>query len=187
MGAKKKSSSSEKQLKATNKKLKAKLDRADAKASRWQKKAKKHQVALAASQKRVTRLEKKLAEARRTATQSSVTRDVLSAPTEVVAAETSDTAGQPTSTPDMSWTVVRLRAEARARDLTGLSSKPKAQILAALSGVGRTHADEQRRLTMERQANRCFEARVNGSRRPRHRGGSRIRHPRDRARPRSTR
>ena len=131
MGAKKKSSSSEKQLKATNKKLKAKLDRADAKASRWQKKAKKHQAALAASQKRVTKLEKRLAEARRTPSQPSAYE--LPSPTEVVAAETSDTAGQPTSTPDMSWTVVRLRAEARARGLTGLSSKPKAEILAALT------------------------------------------------------
>ena len=40
MGAKKKSSSSEKQLKATIEKLKAKLKSADAKATRWQKKAK---------------------------------------------------------------------------------------------------------------------------------------------------
>ncbi len=133
MGAKKKSSSSEKQLKAVNKKLKAKLDRADAKASRWQKKAKKHQAALAASQKRVTKLEKKLAEARRTASRPSVPRDELPAPTEVVVVETSDAARLPASTPDMSWTVVRLRAEARARGLTGLSSKPKAEILAALT------------------------------------------------------
>ena len=133
MGAKKKSSSSEKQLKATIKKLKAKLKSADAKASRWQKKAKRHQAALAASQKRVTKLEKKLAEARRTASGPSATRDELPSPTEVVAAETSDAAGQPTSTPDMSWTVVRLRAEARARGMTGLSSKPKAEILAALT------------------------------------------------------
>ena len=109
------------------------MERADAKASRWQKKAKQHQAALAASQKRVTKLEKKLAEARRTASQPSVNGDELSSPTEVVAAETSDAAGQPTSTPDMSWTVVRLRAEARARGLTGLSSKPKAEILAALT------------------------------------------------------
>jgi lysophospholipase len=134
MGAKKKSSSSEKQLKTTIKKLKTELERADAKASRWQKKAKQHKAALAASQKRVTKLEKRLAEARRTASEPGVTRDALAAPTEIVVAETSDAAGQPTSsTPDMSWTVVRLRAEARARGLTGLSSRPKAEILAALT------------------------------------------------------
>jgi hypothetical protein len=119
--------------KKTIKKLKAKLKRADAKASQWRKKAKRHQAALAASQKRVTKLEKKLAEATRPASQPSATSDELPPPTEVVMAETSDADGQPTSTPDMSWTVVRLRAEARSRGLTGLSSKPKAEILAALT------------------------------------------------------
>ena len=133
MGTKKKSSSSEKQLKATIKQLKATLKRADAEASRWQKKAKRHQAAFAASQKRVTKLEKKLAEARRTPSQPSANGDELPSPTEVVAAETSEAAGHRTSTPDMSWSVVRLRAEARARGLTGLSSKPKAEILAALA------------------------------------------------------
>jgi hypothetical protein len=122
MGTKKKSSSSEKQLKATIKQLKAALKRADAEASRWQKKAKRHQAAFAASQKRVTKLEKKLAEARRTPSQSTANGDELPSPT-----------GQPTAAPDVSWTVVRLRAEARARGLTGLSSKPKAEILAALT------------------------------------------------------
>ena len=133
MGTKKKSSSSEKQLKATIKELKAKLERAGAEASRWQKKAKRHQAAFAASQKRVTKLEKKLAEARRTPSRPSANGDELPSPTELVATEPSDAAGHPASTPDMSWTVVRLRAEARARGLTGLSSKPKAEILAALT------------------------------------------------------
>ena len=31
------------------------------------------------------------------------------------------------------WSVVQLRAEARARGLVGLSNKPKAELLAALS------------------------------------------------------
>jgi hypothetical protein len=35
--------------------------------------------------------------------------------------------------PDETWTVVELRAEARARGLVGMSSKSKAQLLAALS------------------------------------------------------
>lgn len=35
--------------------------------------------------------------------------------------------------PDESWTVVQLRAEARARGLAGMSSKSKGQLLAALS------------------------------------------------------
>ena len=35
--------------------------------------------------------------------------------------------------PDETWSVVRLRAEARARGLTGMWDKTKAQLLAALS------------------------------------------------------
>lgn len=35
--------------------------------------------------------------------------------------------------PDETWSVVQLRAEARARGLTGMSNKTKAQLLAALS------------------------------------------------------
>lgn len=46
--------------------------------------------------------------------------------------------GEPTSSddrvPDDTWTVVQLRAEGRARGLTGLSSKTKPELLAALSG-----------------------------------------------------
>ena len=109
------------------------MERADAKAARWQKKAKRQQAAFAASQRRVTKLEKKLAEARRTTSPKGAARDEVPAPTEVVVPGPSESARQPTSTPDVSWTVVRLRAEARARGLTGLSSKPKAEILAALT------------------------------------------------------
>jgi hypothetical protein len=47
-------------------------------------------------------------------------------------------AGEPTAAdgltiPDETWTVVQLRAEARARGLAGLSNKPKAQLLSALT------------------------------------------------------
>ncbi len=35
--------------------------------------------------------------------------------------------------PDETWSVVQLRAEARARGLVGLSNKPKAELIAALS------------------------------------------------------
>ena len=35
--------------------------------------------------------------------------------------------------PDETWSVVQLRAAARARGLVGMSNKPKAQLLAALS------------------------------------------------------
>ena len=132
MATKKKSSSSEKKLKATIKSLKAKLKRADAKATQWQKKAKENQAALASSQARVTKLEKKLTEARRTASLPRATRHESPSPTEVIAPVTAVSADQPSSAPDASWTVVRLREEARARGLTGMSGKPKAEVLAAL-------------------------------------------------------
>ena len=133
MATKKKSSSSEKQLKATITSLKAKLKRADAKATRWQKKAKANQAAVATSKARVTKLEKKLTQARRVADPLSATRHEVPSPTEVVASETVVSDDQPTSTPDASWTVVRLREEARARGVLGMSGKPKAEILAALN------------------------------------------------------
>jgi hypothetical protein len=46
--------------------------------------------------------------------------------------------GEPTAAdgltvPDETWTVVQLRAEARARGLVGMSKKSKAELLDALS------------------------------------------------------
>ena len=131
--ATKKKSSSKKQLKSKIKKLKARLKRANAKATRWKKKAKRRQATAASSQARVVKLEKKLAEARRTTSPTSATRDELPSPTELVVPETTDSADQLTSMPDASWTVVRLRAEARARGLSGMSGKSKAELLASLT------------------------------------------------------
>ena len=59
-----------------------------------------------------------------------------SAPLEAAAA--GRPAAEPTTVdgmtvPDETWTVVQLRAEARARGLVGMSNKPKAELLAALS------------------------------------------------------
>jgi hypothetical protein len=131
MATKKMSPSSEKKLKATIKSLKAKLKRADAKATRWQKKAKANQAAVASSRSRVTKLEKKLTEARLMEGPLNATRHGLPSPAEVIAPEA--VVSEPTTTPDASWTVVRLREEARARGLTGMSGKPKAEVLAALT------------------------------------------------------
>ena len=108
------------------------MERADG-ATRWQQKAKRHQATVASSQARVAKLEKKLAEARRTTSPPSATRDELPSPAEVIAPETAVADDQHTSTPDASRTVFRLREEARARGLTGMSGKPKAEVLAALT------------------------------------------------------
>jgi lysophospholipase len=132
MAAKKKKSSSEKQLKSEITKLKARLKRANAKAAAWKKKAKRQGTAAAASKRRVAKLEKELATARRTAGPTSAIRDQSPSPAGAVAPETTDSADQLASVPDESWTVVRLRAEARARGLTGMSGKSKAELLAGL-------------------------------------------------------
>ena len=63
-------------------------------------------------------------------------RPEAAAPTEVMASGRQVAAPATTDTvmaPDETWSVVQLRAEARARGLTGMSNKTKAQLLAALS------------------------------------------------------
>ena len=135
MATRKISSSSEKQLKSTVKKLEAKLARADAKAARWKKEAKRQQAAVASSQARVTELRKKLSKARRSARHPITTRAVALPPAEAVPQETTVSAEAAGSTPDASWTVAQLRAEARSRGVTGLSGKSKAEIITALTGT----------------------------------------------------
>ncbi len=108
-------------------KTEAKLAKAQDKAERWKKEATAQRRSAASSQQRVDKLTKKLnrpeaggqaAPARKTAARR--------APAKTAASGTG-------SAPDQSWTVVRLRAEARKRGLVGMSNKPKAQLLAALS------------------------------------------------------
>ena len=135
MATKKARSSTEKQRKATVRKLEARLESADAKAARWKKKAKRTQAEVATLEARVTKLEKKLAKARETGREPSAPVDE---PAQVPAItltppEGVDLREEASSTPDPSWTVVRLRAEARSRGLTGVSGKSKAELIAALA------------------------------------------------------
>jgi chromosome segregation ATPase len=115
---KKRPSSTEKELKTDVKKLRSKLERADAKADRWKKKAARLQKAAARSEAQVKKLEKRLGKATRAAEQPAPDAGTGEATSAVV--------------PDETWTVAQLRAEARDRGLTGLSGKPKAELLAAL-------------------------------------------------------
>jgi hypothetical protein len=116
----KKSGATKKDLKASVKKLRAKLDRADAKAERWKGVARRHEKAAAEAQATVKELRKRLDEA------SSAGSGTEAEP------ETAAPAS-PSAAPDESWTVVRLRAEARSRGLTGFSGKSKAELLDVLS------------------------------------------------------
>jgi len=118
VATKKKSSTTEKDLKAKVKKLRAKLVRADAKAERWKGVARRHEKAATESQATVKKLRKRL--------------DKASASSSVAEAPTSEPAAS-AATPDDSWTVVRLRAEARSRGLAGFSGKSKAELLELLA------------------------------------------------------
>ena len=114
-------SAATKALKATVKELRTELDRADARAKQLKSKAARIKQAssdLEAQVKKLKKRNKRLKKATR--------------PAEGQEPAVTAEASQPASTPDDSWTVVRLRAEARSRGLTGLSGKTKAQLVAAL-------------------------------------------------------
>ena len=127
---------SDKELNATIKKLEADLRRADAKAARWKKRAASERSASATSRAQVVKLEKKLAKSRRTALLPSGNW-AGSGPegplTQDLALDEATPAAAAPPTPDDSWTVAALRAEARSRGLSGLSRKSKADLLAALA------------------------------------------------------
>lgn len=131
MAAKKSSSSTDKQLKKAVKKLEVKLERADAEAAKWKKRAQQQAAAAASSEKRISKLETKLAKAKAKAKAAkrsdASSEDVPAAHVQSAVTEESLPA------PDATWTVVQLRAEARARGLTGMSRKTKAEVLAALT------------------------------------------------------
>jgi hypothetical protein len=141
VSGKKPSASAAKQHKATVKKLRAKLRRADAKAERWKKKAGRLEKTAAESQAQVKKLNKRLEKAPREAEQWQAPANeapsdlAIEMPLEESTAVDSLPAldSQPAATPDASWTVIELRAEARSRGLSGLSGKTKAQLLDALT------------------------------------------------------
>lgn len=135
MVSKKRAALHEAELKATVKKLSSKLERAEAKAERWKKTADRHKSAAAQSEAQTKKLRKRLAKAIASSRPATAALEVV--PVEVQTPVEVETpvvvATEAPATPDASWTVAQLRDEARARGLTGLSGKPKAELLAALS------------------------------------------------------
>ncbi len=114
------------QLAKTEKALAKAKNRAD----RWRKEAKAQQRSASRARARAEALHQKL--------------DGVSAvePTPAAAPREATTSGRPAAkrtivdpvtVPDETWSVVQLRAEARARGLTGLSNKTKAQLITALA------------------------------------------------------
>ena len=88
----------QKQLKADVKNLAAKLERADAKAARWKKEAERQKAAAKAAQARAAKLNKKLTSARRTASQATPLQGAEPAPTDIADAHNAVSTGEPTDT-----------------------------------------------------------------------------------------
>ena len=113
------------QLTKTEKKLAKSAERAD----RWKKEAKAHKKSAAKAGARADLLQEQLNEASQALKATPSEAEVEAASTDEPGSETrNDGAG----TPDESWSVVQLRAEARARGLSGLSRASKADLLSAL-------------------------------------------------------
>ncbi|MGB7447859.1 MAG: hypothetical protein WA892_01910 [Ornithinimicrobium sp.] len=114
------------QLTKTEKKLAKASDRTD----RWKKEAKAHKKSAAKAGARADLLREQLDEASKAlkATPSEAEVEAASAHEPGNDGPTDDGAG----TPDEGWSVVQLRAEARARGLTGLSRASKADLIHAL-------------------------------------------------------
>ena len=112
-------------------KTETKLGKANEKAERWKREAAAARTAASRSDARVEKLRRKLDRA------SPALKPVRAVgPVEAVAS--GRPAAEPTAVdgltiPNQKWTVVQLRAEARARGLAGMSNKPKAKLLAALT------------------------------------------------------
>ena len=114
------------QLTSSEKKLAKAKERTD----HWKGEAKTSRTAAARANDQIEKLHKKL--------------DKVSAvqPIQASTPEEAAVSGRPTAepttadgvtVPDQTWTVVQLRAEARARGLAGMSNKPKATLLNVLS------------------------------------------------------
>jgi len=112
-------------------KTETKLGKANEKAERWKSEAAAARTAASRSDARVEKLRRKLDRA------SAALKPVRAVgPVEAVASgrpAAEPTAADGLTIPNQTWTVVQLRAEARARGLAGMSNKPKAKLLAALT------------------------------------------------------
>lgn len=134
-----KSSSTQKELEKNLFSLRAQLTRTEKaltkaknRADRWRKEAKAQKRSASRARARVEKLHRKLDGA------SAALEPITAAAAPMAMMASGQRMAEPTTLdgvtmPDETWSVVKLRAEARARGLTGMSNKLKAQLLAALS------------------------------------------------------
>jgi hypothetical protein len=116
------------QLTRTEKKLAKATERAE----RWKAEAKAQEKSASRANARAGKLHQKLdkASAALKPGQDTAALTRATAPSRPV---TEPNNADGVTVPDETWSVVQLKAEARARGLVGMSNKPKAQLLAALS------------------------------------------------------
>ena len=112
-------------------KTQTKLTKATESAERWKKEAAAHRTAAARSDARAEKLRHKLDRATAALKPAPSTKPKKTPAPGNSTPEPSTAYGL--TTPDETWTVVQLRAEAHARGLTGMSDKTKEQLLAALT------------------------------------------------------
>ena len=112
-------------------KTQTKLTKATESADRWKKEAAAHRTAAARSDARAEKLRHKLDRATAALKPAPATKPKKAPAPGDSTPEPSTAYGL--TTPDETWTVVQLRAEAHARGLTGMSDKTKEQLLAALT------------------------------------------------------
>ena len=134
MAKKKKSQTDavEKQWKARVRKLEARLASAEKSAGKWKTRAKQHQTDAAGLKSELTTVRRRLDKA--TASAAKWKDRAKAAPSAPARRPGPRTTPETAAGPDESWTVTRLRAEARARGIAGYSRKTKAQLLADLAG-----------------------------------------------------
>lgn len=118
-------------LKGELTKAKKRLTKAAERTERSKKKAKAAEKAASKAGARANLLQEQLDQAAAAvdSAPSEATVDAARVDAEATTQETDDGAG----VPDESWSVVQLRAEARARGMAGTSKTPKSELIAALT------------------------------------------------------
>jgi chromosome segregation ATPase len=112
----------DKQLEAAAKKLRAQLGVAEKSAEKWRSRAKEHRSTATKAKAELTAVRRRLEKAEASATKWKAR------------AQAPSPASAASATPDDSWNVTRLRAEARSRGVAGYSRKSKEQLLTELGG-----------------------------------------------------
>jgi hypothetical protein len=140
---KKGKSSGEKELKAAAKKLRSQLAAAEKSAQKWKSRAKANRSDAVGAKAELTAVRRRLDKAAASAMKwKGRAKSAPAAPPAPVVEPVEATGGVPEAAavpgaaPDDSWTVTRLRAQARARGVAGYSRKTKVQLLADLRDGG---------------------------------------------------